>query len=276
MTPFWGKGYSDGDIRAFLDGESVRHEQLDDDRLFDRTVEALTEGKVIGWFQERFEWGPRALGHRSILADPRRADMKEIVNTKIKFREPYRPFAPSVLNDRVHEYFDAPGVERQYPARFMLLVADVRPSKYDVIPAVTHVDGTGRLQTVLREGNSRYYDLIERFGQVTGVPVVLNTSFNLRGEPIVGSPREAYSTFMRSEMDTLVLGNYVVEKTGDLMPKSIRAAGRRVGIMRELLGFLWAQKLWWLMPMVLVLLVLGILLVFAQSSAIAPFIYTLF
>ncbi len=131
----------------------------------------------------RFEWGPRALGHRSILADPRRADMKDIVNTKIKFREPYRPFAPSVLNEHVHEYFDAPGIERQYPARFMLLVVDVKPTKRDVIPAVTHVDGTGRLQTVVRDGNPRYYELIRRFGDATGVPVVLNTSFNLRGEP---------------------------------------------------------------------------------------------
>jgi carbamoyltransferase len=169
---------------------------------------------VIGWFQDGFEWGPRALGHRSILADPRRADMKDIVNTKIKFREPYRPFAPSVLNEHVHTYFDAPGVDRQYPARFMLLVVDVKSSKHDVIPAVTHVDGTGRLQTVIREGNAPYYDLIRRFGDATGVPVVLNTSFNLRGEPIVNTPREAYSTFMRSGMDMLVLGDCVVRKRG--------------------------------------------------------------
>ena len=199
---FWGEAYGDAEIRAFLDRENVRYERLGDDRLLDRTVDALTAGQVVGWFQDRFEWGPRALGHRSILADPRRADMKDIVNTKIKFREPYRPFAPSVLNEHVHAYFDAPGVERQYPARFMLLVVDVKPSKYDVIPAVTHVDGSGRLQTVLREDNSRYYDLIKRFGEATGVPVVLNTSFNLRGEPIVNTPPEAYATFARSGMDT--------------------------------------------------------------------------
>src|SRR3990172_4065432 len=206
---FWGQSYTDAEVRSFLESEGIRYQRLEEDRLIDRTVEALQAGEVIGWYQDRFEWGPRALGHRSILADPRRADMKEIVNTKIKFREPYRPFAPSVLNDRVHEYFDAPDVERQYPARFMLLVTPVRPSKHDVIPAVTHVDGTGRLQTVVREGNSRYYDLIDRFGQATGVPVVLNTSFNLRGEPIVGSPREAYSTFSKSEMDALVLENFL-------------------------------------------------------------------
>ncbi len=212
---FWGREYTEREVVEFLDAESIPYERLDDDRLLARTVEALIAGQVIGWFQGRFEWGPRALGHRSILADPRRVDMKDIVNTKIKFREPYRPFAPSILADQVHGYFDAPGVERQYPARFMLLVVDVKPSKRDVIPAVTHVDGTGRLQTVPREGNERYYDLIAEFGRATGVPVVLNTSFNLRGEPIVNTPREAYSTFRRSGMDMLVLGNCVVRKTGE-------------------------------------------------------------
>jgi carbamoyltransferase len=209
---FWGQAHDEAAVRAFVDGENIPYERLDDDRLLDRTVDLLTAGRVLGWFQERFEWGPRALGHRSILADPRRADMKDIVNTKIKFREPYRPFAPSVLTPRVHEYFDAPGVERQYPGRFMLLVTPVRESKYEIIPAVTHADGTGRLQTVVREGNERYYDLIERFDQATGVPVILNTSFNLRGEPIVNTPREAYATFARSGLDALVLGNYLIRK----------------------------------------------------------------
>jgi len=212
---FWGQSYTDAEVRSFLESEGIRYQRLEEDRLIDRTVEALQAGEVIGWYQDRFEWGPRALGHRSILADPRRADMKDIVNTKIKFREPYRPFAPAVLSGHVHEYFDAAGVqdlERQYPGRFMLLVFDVKPGKRDVIPAVTHVDGTGRLQTVVREGNSRYHDLIARFGEATGVPVVLNTSFNLRGEPIVNTPQQAYSTFSRSGMDRLVLGNYMVVK----------------------------------------------------------------
>ncbi len=209
---FWGAGYTEDEVRAWLDGERIAYERLDDDRLLDRTVEALTAGQVVGWFQGRFEWGPRALGHRSILADPRRAEMKDIVNAKIKFREPYRPFAPSVLNEEVHAYFDAPGVERQYPARFMLLVVGVKPSKYEVIPAVTHVDGTGRLQTVARDHNARYYELIARFREATGVPVILNTSFNLRGEPIVNTPGEAYATFARSGMDMLVLGNCIVRK----------------------------------------------------------------
>jgi carbamoyltransferase len=211
---FWGQEYREDQVRHFLDGAGVPYERLDEAPLLDRTVDALREGAVVGWFQGRFEWGPRALGHRSILADPRRADMKDIVNTKIKFREPYRPFAPSVLNQHADLFLDAPGLAKQYPGRFMLLVVDVKPSKYDAIPAVTHVDGTARVQTVLRDGNPRYYDLIERFGQATGVPVVLNTSFNLRGEPIVNTPGEAYSTFIRSGMDMLVLGNCVVRKDG--------------------------------------------------------------
>jgi carbamoyltransferase len=212
---FWGQSYSDSEVESFLKSEGIRYERLAEDRLLDQTVEALEAGEVIGWYQDRFEWGPRALGHRSILADPRREDMKDIVNTKIKFREPYRPFAPAVLSGHVGEYFDTAGVrdlEGQYPGRFMLLVFDVKPSKRHIIPAVTHVDGTGRLQTVVREANSRYHDLIARFGQATGVPVVLNTSFNLRGEPIVSTPQQAYSTFSRSGMDRLVLGNYVVTK----------------------------------------------------------------
>jgi len=138
--------------------------------------------------------------------------MKNIVNVKIKFREPFRPFAPSVLVERAEEYFVLPEAARHYPARFMLYVVDVKEDKRNVIPAVTHVDGTGRLQTVREEINPKYYRLIETFGQATGVPVVLNTSFNLKGEPIVNTPEEAFSTFAQSGMDMLVLGDYVIEK----------------------------------------------------------------
>jgi carbamoyltransferase len=180
--------------------------------LLDRVTDQLQSGKVVGWFQGRFEWGPRALGNRSILADARRADMKDIVNVKIKFREPFRPFAPSVLAEKAADYFVLDHPEEHYPARYMLYVVDVREEKRETLPAITHVDGTGRLQTVRKESNSRYYELIEKFGQATGVPVILNTSFNLKGEPIVNTPREAYSTFSRSGMDTLVLGNYIIEK----------------------------------------------------------------
>ena len=209
----WGQEYSPAEIESFLRMNQIPHTRIDDEnRLLARVVDALTVGQVVGWFQGRFEWGPRALGHRSILADPRRADMKNIVNVKIKFREPFRPFAPSVLVERAEEYFVLPEAARHYPARFMLYVVDVREDKRNVIPAVTHVDGTGRLQTVREEINPKYYRLIETFGQATGVPVVLNTSFNLKGEPIVNTPEEAFSTFAQSGMDMLVLGDYVIEK----------------------------------------------------------------
>ena len=168
---------------------------------------------MVGWYQGRFEWGPRALGNRSILADPGNPEMKDIVNAKIKFREPYRPFAPSVLAERAEHYFDLRGAAQHYPARYMLYVVPVKPEQQPKLPAITHVDGTGRLQTVFREQNPRYYHLIERFGQATGVPVVLNTSFNLKGEPIVTTPANAFNTFSKSEMDALVLENFIVEKS---------------------------------------------------------------
>ena len=210
---YWGKDYTPGEIQSFLDQNRIPYERIEDnDRLLDQTVERLQGGKVIGWFQGRFEWGPRALGNRSILADPRNPNMKDIVNTKIKFREPYRPFAPSVLAECAETFFDLPNAMAHYPGRYMLYVVPVRPSKHNVLPAITHVDGTGRLQTVFRDSNPRYYQLIERFGQATGVPAVLNTSFNLKGEPIVNTPANAYSTFAKSEMDTLVLGDFLVDK----------------------------------------------------------------
>jgi carbamoyltransferase len=210
---YWGKEYTPAEIQGFLDQNHIPYQHIvDNDSLLDQTVERLQNGKVIGWFQGRFEWGPRALGNRSILADPRNPNMKDIVNTKIKFREPYRPFAPSVLAECAETYFDLPNAMEHYPGRYMLYVVPVRPSKHSVLPAITHVDGTGRLQTVFRDSNPRYYQLIERFGQATGVPAVLNTSFNLKGEPIVNTPANAYSTFAKSEMDTLVLGNFLVDK----------------------------------------------------------------
>lgn len=214
---YWGEEHSPDDIETFLKENGIRYERLEDEeKVIERVVDGLQAGKVIGWFQGRFEWGPRALGHRSILADPRRADMKDIVNVKIKFREPFRPFAPSVLAERTEDYFVLPDAAKHYPARFMLYVVDVRESQRDRIPAITHVDGTGRLQTVRREQSPKYYRLIETFGQATGVPLVLNTSFNLKGEPIVNTPQEAFRTFTRSGMDMLVLGEYVIDKSEGL------------------------------------------------------------
>jgi carbamoyltransferase len=209
----WGEEHGAEAIERMLVEQGVRFQRIEDeDKLLEHVVGRLQRGQVVGWVQGRFEWGPRALGHRSILADPRRADMKDIVNTKIKFREPFRPFAPSVLAERADEYFELGATGAHYPARFMLYVADVRGDKRDVIPAVTHVDGTGRLQTVRPDVNRRYYRLIDAFGQATGVPVLLNTSFNLKGEPIVNRPEEAFRTFSLSGMDALVLGDYVVDK----------------------------------------------------------------
>jgi carbamoyltransferase len=210
---YLGQGYDESEMRAFLDSNNIRYQTYrDDEKLFDRLVDDLIGGKVIGWFQGRFEWGPRALGNRSILADPRRADMKHIVNSKIKFREPFRPFAPVILEERTSEFFDGlPDPRRHYPARYMLLVLPWNGDAGNLIPAVNHL-GTGRLQTIRRQWNPRYYRLVEKFGEATGVPVLMNTSFNLRGEPIVGSPANAWNTFCNSGIDVLVLGGYVVTK----------------------------------------------------------------
>jgi carbamoyltransferase len=210
---YWGQEHGRDKIEAFLEQNNISHARIDDDeKLISEVVEKLEAGKVVGWFQGRFEWGPRALGNRSILADPRRAEMKDIVNTKIKFREPFRPFAPSVLEEETEAFFALPEAGRHFPARFMLYVVDVKDDKKEAVPAITHVDGTGRLQTVNKTTNPRYYRLIRRFGEATGVPVVLNTSFNLKGEPIVNTPEEAFSTFSRSGMDVLVLDHCMIRK----------------------------------------------------------------
>jgi len=210
---YWGEEHPAENIERFLQEKGIRYQRLEkEDKLIEQVIDRLQKGQVVGWFQGRFEWGPRALGNRSILADPRRAEMKDIVNVKIKFREPFRPFAPSVLAERASEYFQLLDSPRHYPARFMLYVVDVKDAKRDLIPAVTHVDGTARLQTVTKEVNPRYYQLIEAFGQATGIPIILNTSFNLKGEPIVNTPHEALHTFSQSGMDALVLGNYLIEK----------------------------------------------------------------
>ncbi len=210
---YLGKEYTKDEIKDFLDKNNINYEFIPNDNdLINNVVEKIKQGKVIGWFQGRFEWGPRALGNRSILADPRKAEMKDIVNTKIKFREPFRPFAPSVIIDQTENFFDIQNAASQYPPRFMLYVVPVKQDKQKIIPAVTHVDGTARLQTVFKDQNLLYYKLIERFGEETGVHTVLNTSFNLKGEPIVNTPENAWNTFSKSGMDTLVLGNFLIEK----------------------------------------------------------------
>ena len=169
------------------------------------------EGKVVGLFQGRFEWGPRALGNRSILADPRKEEMKDIVNIKIKFREPFRPFAPVILEECARDFFEVDDFVSQFPARYMLLILPLKEDKADQIRAVNHM-GTARLQTIRQEWNSRYYQIVKKFGQATGVPVLLNTSFNLKGEPIVDSPFQAFNTFRKSGLDLLVLEKFIIKK----------------------------------------------------------------
>jgi carbamoyltransferase len=212
---YWGKRSSEQEIADALQRHGLSAQRLDAREVLVRSVaQRIVQGQVVGWCQDRCEWGPRALGNRSILADPRRKEMKAIVNRKIKFREPFRPFAPSILDRAVREFVDHPEGRGLGPAKFMLAVCPIKPERYDTIPAVTHVDGTGRLQLVESAANPLYYDLIKAFENETGVPVLLNTSFNLRGEPIVNAPDHAISTFLRSEMDALVMGPFVVAKHG--------------------------------------------------------------
>ncbi|MBU0753603.1 MAG: hypothetical protein KJ645_00585, partial [Planctomycetes bacterium] len=207
-----GSEYSDQEIETWLKENDIPFEKIDDDEeFFNRVVDDLMDGKVCGWFRGRLEWGPRALGARSIIADPRRAEMKEILNAKIKFREAFRPFAPTVTEEGCAEFFELPEPARHYPARFMLYVVPVREEKRKDIPAITHVDGSGRLQTAVKETNPDYHRMIELFGERTGIPVVMNTSFNLKGEPIVENPANAFNTFSRSQMDVLYMNNYIVK-----------------------------------------------------------------
>jgi carbamoyltransferase len=216
----WGPRYGEAEIRAAIAerlpesggrdgrcGEITIAAAPDEDRLCAETAAAIARGEVVGWYQGRSEWGPRALGNRSIVADPRRADMKDILNLKIKRRESFRPFAPSVLEERTGDWFAL-----SYPDPFMIKVYPIRPEKRPLVPAVTHVDGTGRLQTVSQRANPRYWKLIRAFEQETGVPMILNTSFN-ENEPIVNTPGEALDCFLRTRMDRLVLGDVVVSRT---------------------------------------------------------------
>jgi carbamoyltransferase len=205
---YTGPEYSDEQLAEAFRAAGLDAAHLEDDALFPAVAERIAAGDVVGWFQGRMEFGPRALGHRSIVADPRRKDMKDVLNARIKHRESFRPFAPSILADATGEWFD-----QDYTSPFMVLVYKTKPDKRERIPAVNHVDDTGRVQTVDREVEPRYYRLIEEFGKLTGVPVLLNTSFN-ENEPIVRTPGEAVETFLKTHMDALVLGNYVVTRNG--------------------------------------------------------------
>ncbi|MFH1352744.1 MAG: carbamoyltransferase [bacterium] len=209
-SSYFGKSFSDEEILSAIKEKHLSYEKLSEEKIYEEVSDALVNGKVVGWYQGRTEWGPRALGNRSILADPRDPDMKNKVNTIIKFREPYRPFAPSVLSEDVNNYIKQ---EKEiYPDRFMLVTYPVRKEKQNVIPAVTHVNGSSRIQSVYKEHNPRYWNLINKFKEKTGIGVVLNTSFNLKGEPIVNSPANAINTYLNSGIDILVMENFLVRK----------------------------------------------------------------
>lgn len=204
---FLGNEYSNLEIEAFLKAQNIPHEILTDSELIARSSQLLEGENVLGWFQGRMEFGPRSLGNRSIIADARNKENWQKVNLKIKFRESFRPFAPTILEEKVSEWFD---LDRESP--YMLLVAGTLPDKRDKIPAVTHVDSSARIQTIRRDQNPRYYDLIKAFEQRTHCPVIINTSFNVRGEPIVESPKDALNCFLHTQMDYLVMGNCLVDK----------------------------------------------------------------
>ena len=211
---YWGTSFNDNEILECLNknnqkiiDEKCTFEKITDDKTLNSTVaKAITEGKVVGWFQGRMEWGPRALGNRSILGDPRRSDMKDILNLKIKRRESFRPFAPSILREHVKDWF-----ENDDEVPFMIKVYQIKENKRSEIPAVTHVDGSGRLQTVYKETNQKYYNLINEFYNLTKIPILLNTSFN-ENEPIVSNPQEALNCFLRTKMDLIVLNNFLVAR----------------------------------------------------------------
>lgn len=203
---YLGSSFSTEAIKSMLDEKGIAYKTYEDDLLFDIVTDSLISGGVIGWFQGRAEFGPRALGNRSILVDPRREDAKELLNIKIKRRENFRPFAPSILREYVSEYF-----ELEDDVAFMEKVFPIKKNKYNIIPAVTHVDGTGRLQTVDKENNPKYYNLINAFKDKTGIPILLNTSFN-ENEPIVNTPLEALDCFLRTKMDMLIMENVIVER----------------------------------------------------------------
>ena len=201
-----GPSYTSDEIKQFLDNQKINYEIFDDEEELIKTcAKLISDGNVIGWYQGKMEWGPRALGNRSILADPRRKDMKDILNEKIKHRESFRPFAPSIREENFSEYFDL-----DIPSPYMLLVSPVK--KPDKIPAVTHVDGTGRLQTVSKDSNPLYHKLITEFYNLTGIPVLINTSMNVKGEPIVNTPEQAYNMLIKTDMDFIFLKNFMVKK----------------------------------------------------------------
>jgi carbamoyltransferase len=202
---YLGPGYGDDEIEAILRTSGCAYTRPDD--IAEAAADRLAQSMIVGWFQGRAEFGPRALGARSILADPRQHDAKEVLNARVKFREPFRPFAPVVVAERCGEFF-----AHDDPSPYMLLVYDTLPDKVDVLPAVTHVDGGARVQTVTHADNGPYYEVVKAFGERTGVPVLVNTSFNIRGEPIVTTVQDALKCFYTTDMDALAIGPFLLDK----------------------------------------------------------------
>jgi len=220
---YWGCESSNDEILAAIREAGLPGDELDENALIERTVERMMDGKVVGWFQGRMEFGARALGNRSLIADPRRTDMRDIINLRIKFREKFRPFAPSILEEEVSNWF-----EIDEPTPYMEKVFPIRIEKRALIPAVTHVDGSGRLQSVSKRTNPRYHALISKFFEKTGVPIVLNTSLN-ENEPVVRIPKEAISCFLRTDMDVLVLGNHFIDRHAEGFPEQWRKRKNQAG-----------------------------------------------
>lgn len=221
-TPYLGPGYNAERIQSDLDGYNAAYTVLPDNELYERVAELVDGGKVVGWFQGRMEWGPRALGHRTILGDARHPDMRSIINMKIKMREGFRPFAPTILEEHIQEFFQ---IDR--PSPYMLLVAPVQPEKD--LPAITHVDGSARIQSINRHQDERYFDMLSAFYRRTGCPVIINTSMNVRGEPIVNTPEDAYRCFMRTHMDAIAIGNSLLLKE-DQPPLELLSAREEFGL----------------------------------------------
>ena len=221
---YYGSGFDDASIRQVLNDAQVNYHTLTEEELLTRTAAQIADGNIVGWFQGRMEFGPRALGGRSILADPRRKDMKDILNQRIKYREPFRPFCPSILAERCGDYF-----ETDYPSPFMVTAYKIKPTQREHIPAVTHADGTGRLQTVEKDVNPLYWNLIHTFEQMTGVPVLINTSFN-ENEPIVETPGQALDCFLRTQMDALSIGRFLLLKTENQSISEKRKSFAEVGV----------------------------------------------
>ncbi|MCF7887198.1 MAG: carbamoyltransferase [Candidatus Omnitrophica bacterium] len=209
VDAYLGPDFSASQIKRALLNHNLIFKEFNEEELIKHIAQQLAEDKIIGWFQERMEFGPRALGNRSILANPGNPNMKELLNSKVKNREPFRPYAPAVLEEKTEEFF-----ELQCLSPFMLLAPKVKEEKKKLIPAATHIDGTARVQSVSKDTNPKFWRLIKEFENITGVPILINTSFNLRGEPVVCNPDEAINCFQKSKMDCLVLENYVIEKTG--------------------------------------------------------------